>query len=610
MAPRASLLDTVSAVPAPRPAREERGRITVISASVGAGHDGAADQLARRLLEQGWAVDRLDFLDLLPARLGRLVSGAYHRLLTVAPWSYQRIYASTDRARRPGRLARAFLRTAERRTLRALPAGTRAVVSTYPGASQVLGRLRRTGRLAVPALTYLTDLSVHPLWVAPGIDLHLAAHDIPAAQARALGAEHVAVCGPVVDPRFNPATTQQRHEARSRFGLPDRATLALLVAGSWGVGEVARVAAEVRDSGAAVPVVVCGRNQALADRLRDQGIEHAFGWVSDMPGLMHACDVLVQNAGGLTSLEALACGLPVASYRCIPGHGQTNAAALQQAGLAPWIREPARLGAVLRDLAGGPAGQRNRQAGLALHQQANGPTRAIEHAAAAGLAAASPAAASVSRRPRRKLAFTAAALAAATWLSTGGTELAVAYGGFDTLSTSRADRSFLVVHPPRGHRLDDATIRDLVAAHAAVAIDATQAAADPAEIRHLASAGLTLVNAGYGTPYATGILTRRGSLAAGADALHAATGKVPGYFLSSTDVDAVDLALAAYHREHLVVPTTRLACTTAPGSTALGQVILLECGTGQPAALDAALRRLLHTLSPGTLTALAQGKDR
>ncbi|MFD8814781.1 hypothetical protein ACFV23_25635 [Streptomyces sp. NPDC059627] len=85
-----------------------------------------------------------------------------------------------------------------------------------------------------------------------------------------------------------------------------------------------------------------------------------------MPGLMHAADVLVQNAGGLTSLEAFAAGLPVASYRCIPGHGLTNAAALDAAGVAAWIRDPDRLKDVLVDLAEGPRGLLQREAGRAL----------------------------------------------------------------------------------------------------------------------------------------------------------------------------------------------------------------------------------------------------
>ncbi|WP_330306506.1 MULTISPECIES: MGDG synthase family glycosyltransferase [unclassified Streptomyces] len=353
-------------------------RITVISASMGAGHDGAATELTRHLTALGFLVDRHDFLDLLPAGIGKLLCGAYLRLLTWAPTGYQRIYAATEHDRRPGLAVRLLLRGARRRTLATVTPETRAVVSTYPGASQVLGALRLRGRLGIPALTYLTDFSVHSLWVAPGIDAHLAAHAIPAAQAHEQGATGVTVTGPLTDPRFTPATEDDRRAARARFGLPEDAPLALLVAGSWGVGPVREAAAEIRDTGAALPVVVCGHNHALAERLRADGITHVHEWVDDMPGLMHACDVLVQNAGGLTSLEALASGLPVVSYRCIPGHGQTNAAALEEAGLAPWIREPGRLAPTLTQLLHGPRRQAQRAAGLALYTSAaSGPAQTV-----------------------------------------------------------------------------------------------------------------------------------------------------------------------------------------------------------------------------------------
>ncbi|SDM74624.1 MGDG synthase family glycosyltransferase [Actinacidiphila guanduensis] len=353
------------------------GRIVILSAAVGAGHDGAANELAERLRAAGHRVERRDVLDLLPVRTGRLLAAAYHHLLTVAPAGYDRLYAATEQTGRPSPAIRGLLRAAEGRALRTLPADTALVVSTYPGASQLLGRLRRTGALAVPAVTYLTDFSVHRLWVAPGIDLHLAAHSVPAAQALARGAGRTRVCPPAVRPCFAPAGPAARRAARTRFGLPQDARLALLVAGSWGVGEVERAAAEVRGSGVAEPVVVCGRNRVLAERLRALGLGYVHGWVEDMPALMHACDVLVQNAGGLTSLEALAAGLPVVSYRCIPGHGRTNAAALDEAGLARWIREPSDLRSELADLldTGGHAARAQRTAAARLF--ASGP--APEH---------------------------------------------------------------------------------------------------------------------------------------------------------------------------------------------------------------------------------------
>ncbi|GAB3958729.1 galactosyldiacylglycerol synthase [Actinoallomurus acanthiterrae] len=396
-------------------ARHSDGQlIVIISASVGAGHDGAATEVARRLATAGYRVTRLDFVDLFPARLGRLLRAGYRHLLVVAPTAYQRIYATTERSCRPGLALRALLRSAERRTLAALPPDTRAIVSTHHAAGQVLGGLRLRGDLTVPALTYLTDLSVHPIWVAPGIDAYMAIHPISADQARALGATVVPVTGPVVDPAFSPATPAERAAARTRFGLPENAPLALLVAGSWGVGSVREAATEILDSGIAVPVVVCGRNQALADRLRHDGLGHVYGWVDDMPGLMRACDVLVQNAGGLTSLEAFASGLPVASYRCIPGHGRTNAAALEEAGLATWIREADQLKPVLAELLDGPLGRRQRTEALRLYEAGPGPVHTIASVVTDGAAAARTR--SDPSLARRRIRIFAAAVAATVCL--------------------------------------------------------------------------------------------------------------------------------------------------------------------------------------------------
>ncbi|MDT5026563.1 MAG: processive 1,2-diacylglycerol beta-glucosyltransferase, partial [Micromonosporaceae bacterium] len=96
-------------------------------------------------------------------------------------------------------------------------------------------------------------------------------------------------------------------------------------------------------SGVAVPVAVCGANTRLRNRIQRSGSGVALGWVHDMAPLMRACDVVIQNAGGLTSLEAIACGVPVVSYRCLAGHGLTNTQALREAGLAAWARDKGEL---------------------------------------------------------------------------------------------------------------------------------------------------------------------------------------------------------------------------------------------------------------------------
>ncbi|ACU70181.1 Monogalactosyldiacylglycerol synthase [Catenulispora acidiphila DSM 44928] len=347
-------------------------RVVIFSASVGAGHDSAAQALADRLTARGFAVDRHDFLTLMPA--GRAVCGSYRRIITHAPALYQCIYARTERAARPGLVQRQLLRGAEQAVLDAIPADAVAAVATYPLAAQVLGRLRAAGRLAVPVVVTFTDFSVHPLWIAPGVDLYLAPHAVTAAQAVAHGVDpaKVAVARPLVSARFAEGSAARREAARARFGLAGAAgaredkPLALLLGGSWGVGDIEQTARDLAASGVVTPVVVCGRNAVLRGRLRAAGFPHVFGWVGDMPTLMAACDVMVQNAGASSTLEAFATGLPVATYRSLVGHGRTNAAVLDEAGLAVWVRSREELAGSLLELTSGVRGRRQHNAGLAM----------------------------------------------------------------------------------------------------------------------------------------------------------------------------------------------------------------------------------------------------
>jgi UDP-N-acetylglucosamine:LPS N-acetylglucosamine transferase len=320
-------------------------RVLIVSGSFGAGHDRAGDQLGARLSAAGFGIDRADFVELLPAGLGRALRAGYRLQLRTIPatWGWL-LSAADDTSRGGGEPTTRLSSLAAPGLLRRVTDDTVAVISTYPLASQTLGGLRRTGRLPVPTVTFLTDMSVHPMWIAPGVDAHWAIHDVPAQQARELAAAGVSVVGPQVPAHLHPATgIGQKRAARARFGLPPSGRLALVVAGSWGVGQLTDTARDITATGLALPVVACATNTSARRRITRTGTGVALGWVHDMAALYRAVDVVIQSGGGMSSLEALACGLPVLSYRPLPGHGCASAAALQQAGWAPYVRHPGEL---------------------------------------------------------------------------------------------------------------------------------------------------------------------------------------------------------------------------------------------------------------------------
>jgi processive 1,2-diacylglycerol beta-glucosyltransferase len=546
-------------------------RVAIVSASVGAGHDGAAAELARRLRGIGYQVDVHDFLDLLPGGLGRSLSATYLRQLQVAPRSWEILLKLLELCRPLAVFVTWLCGLAGKKMVRAIGPEVDLVVSTYPLASQSLLRLKRRGRLAAPVVTYLCDLSVHRLWVAKDADLHMALHPVSAAQARRLGARRIAITGPAIAPKFRPvAGNQERQLSRKQLGLPSEGRLALVFGGSWGVGDIEQTAVDIAETGVATPVVLCGTNTALRDRLTEIGVGYALGWVEDMAVAMRACDVVVQNAGGLSSLEALATGLPVITYRCLVGHGRTNATALEDAGIVPWVREKSELRGTLRALLDGDI-SRYRKAAEAV-------TTAVDPSLvlAAMVPEQTPIPMGRGHRSRRRLALTAAGLVGLAWLGTVGVSLAVA-GGLQSIgpaSRHRGEVFFMVAVDPN-RPIDESTIDRLASLHAGAAVSTEVVRRQPQTVRALARAGVVIVNAANGAPYATGVFSGRTAIGQAAAEIASATGRPPRLMVSNGDLDALDVSIVAVHRERIVIPSTMVRCGVTPGRTMRG-VVLVE----------------------------------
>lgn len=564
-------------------------RIAIVSASLGAGHDGAAHEIGRRLRESGHDVTCYDFLDLMPYRLGRWLRGVYRRQLDVAPSSWEWLLRVMQRYRGAAAVAIWLSIMSGRGVLRAVGPDVDAVVSTYPLASQAVVRLRRRGRLTAPLVTYLTDPSVHTLWMADGTDLYLAAHPEIAEQVRALGARHVAVVAPAVRPEFRPpGSAEERAAARARFDLPADGLLALVISGSWAVGDIEQSAREVAQDGTAIPVVVCGVNDALRERLRDLQPGIVLGWVDDMPTLLRACDVVVLNSGGLTFFEAHATGLPVLTYRCLAGHGLTNARSLESAGLARWQRSFDELAAALRRL---PAPSRPvTTSTVATSVGTICPTVAI-----AGLLDR-PTTVSVeapSHRRPRKLAIWATALTCLLWMCTGGTSLAVAHGFRAVDSRPGTSHAvYFVIDVPPNQTVTDQDLAAMAQLRAAIAVSVSTATRNPDLVRRMADAGLLVVNSAGGQPYRTGFFTGRSAIGAGAREITRLTSNRPNMMLSDGDVDAVDVGLASLYGERIVVPSATVGCTASVTLPVNGGVVLVRPTRHGQCDLSATMARL------------------
>ncbi|WP_344398371.1 MGDG synthase family glycosyltransferase [Streptomyces longisporus] len=327
-------------------------RLLIISASMGAGHDTVARELARRAREQGHDAHVLDVLRLLPLGLGSGLRLFYQSSIRHYPWAYGGLYQALLRpgtGHRPNGVPLARL-ASSRLTESVEHTGPDVVVSVFHLAAQLTGHLRALGRLRQPSAVFVTDFAVHRQWLHPGNDLYLCVTDDAARAVRGSTAVPVETTGPVVAPDFfRPAASAATWRQRFEWYGPGR-TPVLLSAGAWGAASGLDETARLLSAAGYLPVVLCGRNERLRARMARVPGTLVLGWVTDMPGLLRAARVMVDNAAGQTAVQALASGLPVVGHRPLPGHGADGVRRMAALGVSETAPDGTALLRALRRL--------------------------------------------------------------------------------------------------------------------------------------------------------------------------------------------------------------------------------------------------------------------
>jgi 1,2-diacylglycerol 3-beta-galactosyltransferase len=232
------------------------------------------------------------------------------------------------------------------------------VISIHPLLTYVTVKALNDLNLNIPFITVVTDLiSIHHTWLAPGAESYV----VPTEQAkklalqRGLPASRVHMLGMPIDPKFtHPVDTKE--ELQQRFGLQPGLPVVLLVGGGDGAGGLQTAVRAI--SQARLPVqllVVTGHNRRLYAHLqRTRASLHVpakiFGFVQNMPELMHASDVIVTKAGPGTICEALACGLPIVLSGYVPGQEEGNVEFVVGNKVGTMAHDPRELVDALRKL--------------------------------------------------------------------------------------------------------------------------------------------------------------------------------------------------------------------------------------------------------------------
>lgn len=324
----------------------QQAAVLIVSASVGSGHHQAAAAI-REVLSKEYDVEVkiADFL-VESRRLGKIIKGAYLKTIQVFPEVYDYFYRYTDISRYTALPIKSLLyHTLEQNLLDLIQQNKPDIlVFTHPFPCAVAAGLKRKGKIELPVVGVITDYAVHRLWEYPEVDAYVVAYEELRQQMvqHGLVSSRIEPTGIPISPQvcsLKPEKTENH---------------VLIMGGGMGLGPTEEVFASLIPlEEIASLTVICGSNESLYDHLKQnyrQEHVHIYGFRPDVLEIMAKTKILVTKPGALTSSEALALHCPMILMDAIGGQEEENAAYLESAGAALWVREVNQIAPKVREL--------------------------------------------------------------------------------------------------------------------------------------------------------------------------------------------------------------------------------------------------------------------
>ena len=218
--------------------------------------------------------------------------------------------------------------------------GYDAIICSHLFPMETLTFLRRHRGLNKRCYGVLSDYACIPFLNETELDRYFLPHAEVHTRCVEAGmtAESLCVTGMPISSAF--FTRTDKAAAREALGLPAGKKLYLVMTGGIGCGDALTLCdalREVPDEDSMI-VVLAGRNEelraSLAEKYGDDGGVQAVPFTNQVAMYMSAADVLLSKAGGISSSEAAAFGVPLVHTMAIPGIETLNAEFFAQHGMS------------------------------------------------------------------------------------------------------------------------------------------------------------------------------------------------------------------------------------------------------------------------------------
>lgn len=299
--------------------------ILILSCNTGGGHNSAAAALEEAITDLGHQCSVINALEFLPKATSELLSRGHNFLYRHTPWlfgvgyrfeeKYQSAMIYDQNAKGAGPLLKVLQ---ERKP--------DAVICVHVFSAMMMTELRRNYGVKLPCWFVATDYTCSPGVGELDMDGFCIPHKDLTEEFIACGvpAEKIIPTGIPVRKIFSLDFPQQ--QARQMLGLEHHRRVVVLACGSMGAGPMRDTARCIQSLLAENDklVAICGSNKRLRKQLEEDFWYQShqvqvLGFTDQMSLYMHAADLLITKAGGLTTAEALEAEVPVLYLDAVPG---------------------------------------------------------------------------------------------------------------------------------------------------------------------------------------------------------------------------------------------------------------------------------------------------
>lgn len=329
-------------------------KILILYGSYGGGHKSAANAIKKHIEEnyEEFNVTAVDCIEYISKIINKITTGAYNQMAKKAPWAWKRVYFGSEKGFL-SKISNGMNKLMAKKLYHLIEEeNPNIIVSTHPFATQMVGRLKRKGKINCKVSTIMTDFEIHSQWLQESeyIDNYFVAQTGMKESMVKLGinSSKIYVTGIPMSERF--LESFNRKEILEEFELEDnKKTVLFFGGGEMGLGKdrTCEILKTLVENFEDIQVVaISGRNEVMQDAFQEivansnsSNRVKILDYTQKVPELMSISSLVITKPGGLTTTESLASGLPMIIINPIPGQEEQNAEFLEKSKVGIWLQK-------------------------------------------------------------------------------------------------------------------------------------------------------------------------------------------------------------------------------------------------------------------------------